>query len=45
MGHECPVYCPVDCGKDMTSCPGGGDGNPDFCMPMDLECKLNDYKI
>merc|ERR1711990_503557 len=36
-GLECPVVCPMNCGKDMMSCPGGDDGNgcmmPDTCMP------------
>merc|ERR1739846_138131 len=35
-GNECPIQCPMDCGKDMMNCPGG-DANgcimPDTCMP------------
>ena len=41
-GFNCPVVCPVDCGKDMMNCPGEDDGNgcimPDTCMPIDLGC-------
>ena len=41
-GFECPVVCPIDCGKDMMNCPGGDDGNgcmmPDTCMPFDTGC-------
>ena len=47
-GLECPVLCPMNCGKDMMSCPGRDDGNgcmmPDTCMPMDMECPINDAK-
>jgi hypothetical protein len=48
-GLECPVYCPVHCGKDMKYCPGGDDPTggcmyPDFCMSMDQECPINDAK-
>ena len=36
-GFECPGLCPMFCGKDEISCPGGDDGNgcmmPDTCMP------------
>ena len=43
-GNECPIQCPMNCGKDTMSCPGG-DANgcmmPDFCMPL----KGGEYQV
>ena len=49
-GLECPVSCPMNCGKDMMNCPGGDDGNgctmPDTCMPTKGgEYQVDNYDI
>ena len=48
-GYECPIQCPMNCGQDEMSCPGG-DANgcmiPDFCMPLKGgEYQVDNYDI
>ena len=47
---DCPVSCPMNCGKDMMNCPGGDDGNgcmlPDTCMStVGGEYQVDNFEI
>jgi hypothetical protein len=49
-GYECPVSCPMNCGKDMMNCPGGDDGYgcmmPDTCIStVGGEYQVDNFEI